>query len=104
MLCSGVLYHLPEPWKLIEQIGEIAPALFLWTHYARQGTETINGYDFWPYHEPDLTKSLSGLQPTSLWFTLHSLVDCLMNHYTEVRILKLDDIPAGLGVRLVALR
>src|SRR5262249_26794973 len=33
IFCSGVLYHLPEPWRLISQCPKIAPEIFIWTHY-----------------------------------------------------------------------
>ena len=31
---SGLLYHLSEPWTLIEKLSAIAPNLLIWTHYA----------------------------------------------------------------------
>ena len=34
VFCSGLIYHLPEPWKLISQLAALAPNLFIWTHYA----------------------------------------------------------------------
>ena len=34
VFCSGLIYHLPEPWKLISQLPALAPNLFIWTHYA----------------------------------------------------------------------
>src|SRR5438045_332843 len=34
VFCCGLLYHLPEPWKLLAQLPAIAPRLFIWTQYA----------------------------------------------------------------------
>src|ERR1041385_7426198 len=34
IFCCGLLYHLPEPWKLLAQLPTIAPRLFIWTQYA----------------------------------------------------------------------
>ncbi len=34
VFCSGLLYHLPEPWKLIQALPHAAPKLFVWTHYS----------------------------------------------------------------------
>jgi len=34
IFCCGLLYHLPEPWKLLEQLPDVAPRLFIWTQYA----------------------------------------------------------------------
>ena len=36
VFCSGLLYHLPQPWRLIEQFPAIAPVLFIWTQYAAE--------------------------------------------------------------------
>ena len=36
VFCCGLLYHLPEPWKLIEQCAAVAPLLFIWTQYAAE--------------------------------------------------------------------
>ncbi len=41
IFCSGLLYHLPEPWKLIAQLGNIAPRLFIWTHYAEDNPDNL---------------------------------------------------------------
>jgi len=30
---SGVLYHMPDPLKLLELLADAADTLFLWTHY-----------------------------------------------------------------------
>jgi 2-polyprenyl-3-methyl-5-hydroxy-6-metoxy-1,4-benzoquinol methylase len=32
VFCVGVLYHMPEPWKLVEQIARVSNGIFLWTH------------------------------------------------------------------------
>ena len=34
VFCSGLLYHLPRPWELIEEISRISSKIFIWTHYA----------------------------------------------------------------------
>jgi len=45
VLCSGLLYHLPEPWKLVSQFASVAPRVFIWTHYAEENSSnlTLNG-------------------------------------------------------------
>jgi len=107
VFCSGVLYHLPEPWKLIEQCAVVAPALFLWTHYCpdEATTDAVNGYRIARYAEGDLSSPLSGLQSESVWLTLGGLVSLLMKSgYDEVRVLRLKEIGAGPTVSLVAFR
>jgi predicted oxidoreductase (fatty acid repression mutant protein) len=41
IFCCGLLYHLPEPWKLISQLPFVAPSLFIWTVYANENEATI---------------------------------------------------------------
>src|SRR3954470_14572542 len=36
IFCCGLLYHLPEPWRLLEQLPAIAPVFFLWTQYSAE--------------------------------------------------------------------
>ncbi len=80
VFCVGLLYHLPRPWKLIEQISRVAPAVFLWTHYAEaqkarkvrehyQGTSYREWYFFF--------EARSGLSPVSFWPTRASLLQML---------------------------
>lgn len=107
IFCSGILYHLPEPWTLIQQCARLAPAIFIWTHYCLDelATETVNGYRVFRYDEGDVTSPLSGLQPQSLWLTLGGLVSLLAKSgYDEVRVLKLEQRAAGPAASLVALR
>ncbi|MGH9824489.1 MAG: class I SAM-dependent methyltransferase, partial [Blastocatellia bacterium] len=107
IFCSGVLYHLPEPWKLIEQCARLAPALFLCTHYCQDDAalETVNGYQVRRFEEGDLNDPLSGLQQQSVWLTLGGLMSLLMNSgYQEVRLLDLKQTSGGLAACLVALR
>ena len=82
VFCSGLLYHLPEPWKLISQISGVSPNLFIWTHYAHenQATETAHGYRGWRYQEHGLADPLSGMSADSFWPTLDSLYAILKDH------------------------
>jgi len=79
VFCVGLLYHLPEPWRLIDQISQVSTNLFIWTHYAEKdrANETINGFRGLIYQEEGLTDPLSGLSPRSFWPTLQSLEDML---------------------------
>ncbi len=71
----GLLYHLPEPWKLVSQVGQIADGLFLWTHYAseRDARTTVNGFPGLYYREFGLADPLSGMSNQSFWPTLEGL-------------------------------
>lgn len=106
VFCSGLLYHLFEPWKLIEQIPRVAPRLFIWTHYARE-EEAVVQRDGWRgreqaeggAHEP-----LSGLNPTSFWLALESLLQILQSAgFVSVEILENNlEHSNGPAVRIAA--
>jgi SAM-dependent methyltransferase len=91
IFCSGLLYHLPEPWKLIRQCGELVNRLFLATRYAREGeaTELIeNRYRSQIYNEGGPDEPLSGLSPSSRWLTLASLITMLGDvGYEKIQLL-----------------
>ncbi|HVB26701.1 MAG TPA: class I SAM-dependent methyltransferase, partial [Mycobacteriales bacterium] len=75
VFCSGLLYHLPEPWRLIEEIGGVSDRLFLCTHYAREqdATLTQGGFRGARYAELGLADPMSGLSTDSFWPTLAEL-------------------------------
>lgn len=74
VLCSGLLYHLPEPWRLIDQLPQVAPLLFLGTHYAERAEDELEGLRGRWYTEFGRGEPLSGLSPRSFWLTLPSLL------------------------------
>lgn len=90
---SGLLYHLPEPWKLIEQLPRVAPKLFLWTHYADDlaADVTRHGLRGQIHPEGGQREPLSGLSDTAFWPTLGSLIKLLSaSGYHSIEILKND--------------
>lgn len=95
VFCCGLLYHLPEPWKLIEQLPTIAPALFIWTQYAaeEEAMEIENGLRGKVHGEGGPDEPLSGLSPTAIWLTLASLRSVLRAAgYQRIDII--DDDPS----------
>lgn len=91
--CSGLLYHLPEPWRLVEQFAAVAPGLFLWTHCASEAyADTFaESYKGLRQTEGGSGEPLSGLSPDSFWPTLGSLCTMLTTHgFSEVRLLAND--------------
>ncbi len=98
MFCSGLLYHLPEPWKLIERLAPIAPKLFLWTMYADDPSDDIvaNGFRGRNRTEGGADKPLSGLSSHSLWLTLGSLLDALTKSgYQRIEIINNQSDQSG---------
>src|SRR5215475_10368841 len=89
--CCGLLYHLPEPWKLISQAPLVAPSLFVWTVYANENEATteIDGLHAREHMEGGLNEPLSGLSPKSIWLTLPSLLELLKRSgYRNIEILR----------------
>jgi SAM-dependent methyltransferase len=75
IFCCGLLYHLPEPWKLIQQCPSIAPLLFIWTQYAAESEARDIGDDLRgkTHIEGGPDEPLSGMSATATWLTLDSL-------------------------------
>lgn len=75
-----MLYHLPEPWKLIRQLSQVTPAVYLWTHYydEQRARHTRGPYRGRVYREWLLFfEALSGLSPGSFWPTRGDLLRML---------------------------
>lgn len=93
VFCAGLLYHLPEPWHLVEQLGQLAPKLFLWTHYADDlsANETRHGCRGLIHREGGPNEPLSGMSETAFWPTLGSLLNLLTaSGYETIQVLKND--------------
>lgn len=94
-LCLGLLYHLPEPWRLIDRLREAAPRVLVWTHYAepdraraRRGGYRGRVYREWRF----LFEPLSGLSFSSFWPSRDELVRMLREHgFPSIAIV--DDDP-----------
>jgi len=85
--CCGILYHLPEPWKLVEQLALVTDNVFLWTQYSapEQANELHNGYRGWFYPEPPGTPE-SGASSRSFWPTRGDLQDMFRQYgFTSIR-------------------
>jgi SAM-dependent methyltransferase len=107
IFCSGLLYHLPEPWKLLEQCARISSGFFMWTHYAGDdGNVEVNGYRGKWFRESGLGDPLSGMSGESFWPTLPALERMLrQSGYSSIHIIH-DDVkhPHGPAVTLAASR
>jgi SAM-dependent methyltransferase len=87
VFCTGLLYHLPRPWEMIQQFPTVAPRLFLSTHYAEHEEEAINGIAGCWYTELGREDPLSGLSGRSYWPTKAALLDLLRaSGYKQIEI------------------
>lgn len=106
VFCSGLLYHLPAPWKLIEQFPAVSPHLFLWTHYCHdeQADTGLAGFRGRIQSEGGADEPLSGLSADSFWPTLGSLIKMLTTvGFSTVHLLHNDIAhPDGPAVTLGA--
>lgn len=107
VFCVGVLYHLREPWRLIEGISKTSRGLFLWTHYADESKAKkmrlhYRGcvYREWGF----LIKPLSSMSPASFWPTRESLEEMLADYgFTQTMIIEDNhDHENGPAIALIA--
>jgi hypothetical protein len=94
VFCSGLLYHLPEPWELIDQLPALAPVLFVWTQYAAEDDahDLENGLRGKTYIEGGPDEPLSGMSRSATWLTLPSLRAALTRAgYGRIEIIH-DDV------------
>jgi 2-polyprenyl-3-methyl-5-hydroxy-6-metoxy-1,4-benzoquinol methylase len=104
VFCCGLLYHLPRPWELVDQVSDVAPAVFLWTHYADDAEAEVDGIEGHWYTEHGREDPLSGLSSESFWMTLPSLFERLdRNGFETIEVIDDDrDHSHGPAVTLAA--
>ena len=86
VFCSGLLYHLREPWALVRRLAGACRFLFLDTHYARTEEAVESGYAGRWYQEGQ--DGLSGLSERSFWLTFKDLTVLLMENGFVVRYVR----------------
>jgi len=92
IFCSGLLYHLPAPWALLDSLRSAAPGVLIWTHYADRVEERVAGVSGHWYSEQDTSHPLSGMSKRSFFVTREDLVGRLRQ--TGFRdVVVLDDDP-----------
>jgi SAM-dependent methyltransferase len=100
----GLLYHLPEPWRLVKDLGQIGSSMFLWTHTASPGARLVErgGYLGQVYQEGGVQDPLSGMSDTSFWPTSDDLERMLGDAgFTQIEIIEEDPAhPHGPAVTL----
>ena len=105
LFCVGLLYHLAEPWALVDRFATASDRVFLQTHYAANAEESREGLPGRSYPEYGKRDPLSGLSPSSFWLTLPALTGRLeQNGYAVRELERNDDHPHGPIVTLVARR
>jgi protein-L-isoaspartate O-methyltransferase len=98
VFCCGLLYHLPEPWTLLEQLPKVAPLLFIWTQYAAddEAHDVARGLRGKIHIEGGTDEPLSGMSSTATWLTLDSLRDVLVTSgYKKIEVIHNDPAHAN---------
>lgn len=95
--CVGLLYHLPEPWALLEKLARCADIIYLNTHYClqNQANMTAQGYEGMKWLEGGYTDPLSGMSSWSFWPTLKSLANMLLDTGFVPQIHETDTVGRG---------
>lgn len=98
VFCSGVLYHMPDPLRLIQNIARVTDRCFIWTHYYAADMHnlnheprerTLNGFSatYWSHTYGDKAKAFwGGNQQTAAWLERASLLDA----FRHVGLAKID--------------
>ena len=97
VLCIGILYHLPRPWKLLDQIAQVSRNVLIWTHYVTEekATESVHGLSGCMISEGGYlniftpTSPLSGLSRWSFWPSRPSLIEMIRRSgFATVKVLE----------------
>jgi hypothetical protein len=100
VFCSGLLYHLPEPWTLIGQLASITRWLFLDTHYALSEEVALGPYaGRWQQEGDD---PASGLSQFSFWLSFKTLVMLLLEQGFVARFVSDAQTSNGPRTRILA--
>jgi SAM-dependent methyltransferase len=91
VFCSGLLYHLPEPWKLIEQCRKVSKNMFMWTQIAgeSEAKKFSGGFRGKWHRESGWLDPLSGVSKYSFWLSMGSLINAFTtNDFNSVHIIE----------------
>jgi SAM-dependent methyltransferase len=94
VVCMGLLYHLPQPWRLLERIGRVSRGVLLWTHYCEEARAKVTRehyrgrmYREWLF----AFEALSGLSSASFWPTRDGLLRMLADSgFTRTDVIEDD--------------
>ena len=100
-VCLGLIYHLIEPWKFIQEIGKHCDRFWIWTTLCDDALaeHTVNGYRGKLFQEGPLDHALSALRSHSFFPTLGSLVAMLRAAgYADFHVMNMETTPNGPSV------
>ena len=82
VFCSGLLYHLNEPWRLIQDLHKVAKYIYIATHFTPNDRTLTRkgGYVGIEVGEPKDIPAWCGITNTAFWFTLPELLRCFQQN------------------------
>jgi 2-polyprenyl-3-methyl-5-hydroxy-6-metoxy-1,4-benzoquinol methylase len=119
VLACGVLYHMDDPIKLIQDMSNITDTLFLWTHYYSSERTDINAlygfsnpillhgkYSAYQWNYPDVSYHAGGSASYCLWLEKNVICDVLTDcGFRNISIISDDcEHERGSNILLVARR
>ncbi len=102
----GLLYHLPEPERLLVRLADLTDRMYLSTHYHPTADTTVGGYPGGWHEEYGIEDPMSGLSTKSFWPTRDALITMLRTAGFGTVDVTFDDVefPHGPLICLAARR
>lgn len=92
--CSGVLYHMAAPWRLVHEIASVTDLCLGWTHLADAAIEDAEGYS--GYWSDEGIGPMAGAMPRSFWLVPSEMQRLWKDAGMNLRFLN-DPKPHGNG-------
>jgi hypothetical protein len=115
IFCSGILYHMENPFELIKAISRHTGRVFLWTHYydpdiplepaPSPKTMVCDGLELTfyeqAYGDPDYGKFWGGNTSTASWLSRNSIEQCFRHFGYELTVHE-DNRATQVGPHIIA--
>ena len=109
IFCSGILYHMSDPFEMIKAISKHTDRVFLWTHYHDQKRScdspripkqvVCDGFQLTfyelEYGDTSYGKFWGGNMPTASWLTKEGVEQCFLHFGFELTIHENDLVHEG---------
>ena len=91
-LCSGILYHLTDPYSVLKSISQVTDNIFIWTQIAKKECPKGRAVDYRGYRGKYFSENsggvLSGLEDKSIWLFTEDFLRMLKDvGFTEYKML-----------------
>jgi Protein of unknown function (DUF1698) len=102
IFCSGILYHMEDPFELIKAVAARTDRVFLWTHYFDPNVPVVPGrhpkqvycdglqLTFYEqvYGNTSYSKFWGGNMPTASWLTKEDIERCFRHFGFELTVVE----------------